>query len=70
MNDEIEFTRGEVVNILKCLSRIDGFLFSVKCNGIHAMHEELDYPVNILTKKITGNIDDIKVVQFSESQKF
>ena len=48
----IDLTREEALNILKCLSRIDGFLFSGRSEGSIAIAEELEYPSNLLSDKL------------------
>lgn len=46
----MNFTREEVLEMLKHLSRIDGYLLGQKdASGIH---DEIDYRIEILTKKL------------------
>lgn len=49
----IELTRNEAIQILKSLSMFDGFLFGVKNDGVHAIAEQLVYPVELLTNKLS-----------------
>lgn len=46
----IELTREEAIALLKFLSQVDGFLMSIRENNVAA--ELMEYPVNLLTKKL------------------
>ena len=48
----IALTREETINIIRALSRIDGFMFSISDHGAGPIAEELDYPVDLLVKKL------------------
>lgn len=53
----IELSKSDVVEILKTLSRIDGYLMS--CHDSYAISELLDWPVETLTKKLLGEQADV-----------
>jgi hypothetical protein len=46
----IALSTEEALNILRALSRLEGFLFSVDRSGLVA--EQLEHPVKILTDKL------------------
>ncbi len=50
----IELTRSEALNILLALSKFEGFLNSVKDS--HLIFDELDYPIQILSNKLTEEL--------------
>lgn len=53
----INLTREETLNILKALSRLDGYLMAIpKSSDIFS---ELDYPIELLTNKILEKQDDL-----------
>ena len=52
MNNEIIFSREEVLTILKCLARFEGFLMSVRIDGVSEIIKQLDYPVELLSNKL------------------
>jgi hypothetical protein len=51
----IEFTREEVLNLLKTFSIIEGFLMGAKDGSNQYILEELEYPADLLTKKLLGD---------------
>ena len=50
----IELTTDEALNLLKVLSKVEGFLFSLGSTQTQAIEAELEYPVDLLTKKLGG----------------
>jgi hypothetical protein len=48
----IELTKEEALSILKVLSMVEGYLFSVP-NASHVI-DIVDYPVELLSKKLQG----------------
>lgn len=52
----IEITREEALNILKTLSMIEGYLLTIKESTYIA--EELEYPVELLSSKLSGGNKD------------
>ena len=48
----IYLTHDEAINMLKVLSRFDGYLFGVKGDGASLIAEELDYPIRLITDKL------------------
>ena len=55
-NDKIELTRDEALTILKQISMVEGFLFSVKDSGV--VIDMLDYTINLLTVKLGGESNE------------
>jgi len=53
INNMIELTKEDVLIILKALARIEGFLFGV--DESESIYSELDFPVDLLTKKLMEN---------------
>jgi hypothetical protein len=51
MNDEIIFTKEEVLSLLKAFSNIEGFLFSVKDSD--CAFEMIEYPIKLLTERLS-----------------
>jgi len=52
----ITLIREETLNILKALSRLEGYLMSIpKTSDIFS---ELDYPIDLLTNKLLEKKDD------------
>ena len=54
----IQLTNAEALDILKALSRIDGFLRPIS-NSQYVMCE-LDYPLEILSEKLIGKNNEEK----------
>jgi hypothetical protein len=48
----ITFTESEVIEMLKHISRIEGFVMSLKERGSVEIWEQFEYPVELLTNKI------------------
>ena len=49
----IELTIEEAIALLKSISRFEGFLFSMPSSQTNAIEAELEYPVELLTKKLS-----------------
>lgn len=54
MNENIILTREEALNLLKSLSRFEGFLYGFKQGDTQVIQSELEYPVELLSKKLGG----------------
>ena len=50
MNDQITFTKQEVVDLLKAFSNIEGFLFSIKDSKFS--FEIIERPISLLTESL------------------
>lgn len=49
----IELTKEEATQILIALSMFEGYLFSVKDNGSCLIADQLEYPVQLLSAKLS-----------------
>jgi hypothetical protein len=49
----IELTIEEAISLLKSISRFEGFLYGLSSIPTDVIESELEYPVELLTKKLS-----------------
>jgi len=51
----IDLTREEALELLKVMARFEGFLLGLKDHETSAIQGELEYPVELLSRKLSND---------------